>query len=81
MTMNEIKDILLWCLGFNYVILIIWFVGFVLAHDWMYSLHGRWFKLSVETFDAIHYSGFAAFKIGIFMFNLAPLIAIYIVSR
>ena len=77
MTINEIKYVLLWCTGLNYAILFIWFGAFVLAHDWMHKMHGRWFKISVETFDAIHYAGLAAYKIGILLLNLVPLIAVW----
>jgi len=78
--MNEIKNVLLWCTGLNYAILFIWFGVFVFAHDWMYGLHGRWFKLSIETFDAIHYAGLAGYKIAIILLNLVPLIALCLVS-
>jgi hypothetical protein len=77
---HEIKEILLWCVCINYALLIIWFGIFVLAHDWMYRLHKRWFKLSVEAFDAIHYAGMAVYKIGIMVFNLVPLAALYFSS-
>jgi hypothetical protein len=80
MTMNEFKNVLLWCLGINYAVLIIWFCVFVLAHDRMYGLHSRWFKFSVETFDAIHYAGLAVYKIGILLFNLVPLVVLYFIS-
>jgi hypothetical protein len=79
-TANEIKSVLFWCVGLNYAILFIWFGVFVLTHDWMYRMHGRWFKLSVETFDAIHYAGLSAYKIGIILLNLVPLIALCLVS-
>ena len=69
MTMNEFKEILLWCLGLNYAILIIWFGVFIFAHDWIYRMHSRWFKLSIETFDAIHYAGLAVYKIGIILYS------------
>ena len=45
----------------------------------MYGLHGLWFYLSVEPFDALHYSGMALYKIGMPLFNLVPYIALYIV--
>jgi hypothetical protein len=80
MAINDIKNVLLWCLGVNYAVLIIWFCAFVFAHNWMYGLHSRWFKLSVEIFDAIHYAGLAVYKIGILLFNLVPLIALYFLS-
>jgi hypothetical protein len=79
MTTAEMKDVLLWCVGLNYAILLIWFGVFVFAHDWMYGMHGRWFKLSVETFDTIHYAGLAVYKIGILLLNLVPLLALCLV--
>ena len=80
MTTNDLRDVLLWCTGINYAVLLVWFGVFVFAHDWMYRIHGRWFKFSLETFDAIHYAGLAVYKIGIILLNLVPLIALYIVS-
>jgi len=78
MTVCEIKNILLWCVGLNYAVLFIWFGAFVFAHDRMYKMHLRWFSLSVEAFDAIHYAGLAVYKIGILLFFLVPLIALVV---
>jgi hypothetical protein len=61
-------------------ILFTWFAVFVFAHDWMYGMHGRWFKLSAETFDALHYAGLSVYKICIILLNLVPLIALYLAS-
>lgn len=80
MTTNEIKELLLWCVGINYAVLLVWFGAFVGAHDWLYRMHARWFKLSVETFDALHYAGVAIYKIGILLFNVVPLAALYFSS-
>ena len=80
MTINEIKYVLLWCTGLNYLVLLVWFGVFVFAHDWMYKMHGRWFKLSIEAFDAIHYAGLAIYKIGILLLNLVPLLAVYVMA-
>jgi hypothetical protein len=78
MTLSEIKEVLLWCLGINYGVLLVWFGVFIYAHDWMYRLHTRWFKLSVETFDALHYAGMSVYKIGVILLNLVPLVALCI---
>jgi len=77
MSVIEIKTFLLWSLCINYALLLVWAGAFIWAHDWMHNLHGRWFKLSVETFDAMHYAGMAIYKIGIFLLNLVPLLALY----
>ena len=73
------RDVLLWCAVINYGVLFAWFLFFLLTHDWMYRLHGRWFHLSVEQFDTLHYAGMAIFKIGILLFNLAPYVALHLV--
>jgi hypothetical protein len=47
----------------NYAVLFTWFGVFVFAHDRMCGMHARWSKLSVETFDAIHYAGLSVYKV------------------
>ncbi|MGH8491910.1 MAG: DUF6868 family protein [Moraxellaceae bacterium] len=69
---------LLWSLAVNYGILLLWLLAFVFARNMMRELHGRWFKLSDSAFDTVHYSGMAAYKIAIFFFNLAPLLALWL---
>ena len=80
MTVDIVRDALLWCFIINMGLLLLWFVMFMFAHDWIYRVHGRWFKLSVEQFDSIHYAGMAFYKTAIFVFNLVPYIALCIVD-
>jgi len=75
-TLILLKDVLVWSIAINYGFLLLWFAFFVVAHDWMYRFHSRWFRLSVDTFDAIHYAGMAAYKLGILVLNLVPLVAL-----
>lgn len=65
-----------WCTVFDYAFLLVWYVGFVLAHDVVYRLHRRWFALTEERFDAIHYAGMAIFKVGTVLFALVPWLAL-----
>lgn len=76
MSVKEIHDFLLYSLVINYLILLVWFGLFVKAHDFIYRLHSRWFNISMQTFDTIHYSGLAVYKIGIILLNLVPLLAL-----
>lgn len=78
MTLNEIKNALLWCVGINYALLVIWFCTFIYAHDWLHCMHGRWFKMPVESFNILNYAGMAAYKLGIILFNLVPLVALFV---
>lgn len=45
----------------------------------MYRMHRKLFKMSVETFDAIHYAGLAFHKILIIVFIIGPYVALYFV--
>ena len=78
MTIETIQEALLWCLLINVILLMWWFLIIILAHDWVYRMHGRWFKMSREQFDIIHYSGMALHKIFILFFLVVPLLVLWI---
>jgi hypothetical protein len=80
MTVELIRDSLAWCAVINIGVLLLWFLGFTLAHDWIYRIHGKWFKLSWEKFDAIHYASMGFFKICVILFNVTPYLALRIVG-
>ena len=80
MSIGDLKYFLLWSTAINYAVLIVWFVVFVYARDWLYRAHSRWFKFPTETFDALNYAGIAVYKIGILLLNVVPLIALYLAS-
>lgn len=81
MTVELLRAVLGWSIVINYAVLLLWFVMFAFAHDWLYRLHGRWFAMPVERFNAIHYGGMAIYKIGIFLFSLAPYLALCLAGR
>jgi hypothetical protein len=81
MNIDTLRRALLWCTVINYGILLMWFFAFMMAHDWMYEFHGRWFDLSVDQFDMLHYAGISIYKLGIILLNLVPYIALHIVKR
>jgi len=80
MTVETVRELLLWSAVINYGVLLLWFMVFTLAHDWLFRLHGKWFRISVEQFDATHYVGMAIYKIGVLLFALVPYIALLIVT-
>lgn len=80
MAIEVTRNVLLWCTVIDYGLLLVWFAFLATAHEWMRQFHGKWFRLSSDQFDAIHYAGMAMFKIGIFLLNLVPLIALSIVG-
>ena len=80
MTIEVTRTFLLWCTVINYGVLLVWFLTFVFAHDWIQRIHGRWFRLSRDQFDALHYAGMSIFKIGIILLNLVPSVVLSILS-
>ena len=78
MSIEMIRAVLGWCSIINMGLLLWWFLILLFAHDWVYRFHSKWFKLSPETFDAIHYTGIAFFKIVVFVFNIVPYFALRI---
>lgn len=74
--MHNIPHFLLWCTALNFLILTVWFLAFMFAHDALYRLHTVWFKMTREQFDSIHYLSMAIYKVGVLLFNLVPYLAL-----
>lgn len=75
MALENLQVFLAWCAGIHYALLLLWFGVFTLAHDWLYRMHSRWFRLSPERFDELNYAGVAIYKIGVILFCVVPLVA------
>ena len=61
-------------------VLLAWYLLLVSPHAWLYRLWGRWFHLRAGQFDAFNFGGILLYKLGILLFNLAPLVALYLVG-
>ena len=79
MTIDILSSLLGWATVINLSIVTVWFLAFVFYHDVFFRWHSKWFKLSEEKFDTIHYAGMAFYKLGTYLFNLVPFLAIQIV--
>ena len=80
MSLAQARSFLLWCTILNYGVLMLWGVLMLLPHAWIYRLTSRFIRMTPETFDAMQYGGIVFYKLLIFVFNLVPLIALYIVG-
>ena len=80
MSILEAREFLGWCTVINLAVLLWWFAWLALAHDLVHRLHSRWFTMSVERFDSIHYAAMAAFKLAVVVLNLVPYLALRIVA-
>lgn len=80
MSISILRSVLLWSTILNFASLLCWFLLIVLPHGWLYRLWGRWFRLSVEQFDALNFGGIVLYKILILIFNLVPYVALLIAA-
>ncbi len=80
MNIQILKSFFLWCSIINIALLLLSTLICIYAPDWLYSMHGNWFSLSSETLNIIMYSYLGLFKIFIYIFNIAPLIALSIIK-
>ncbi len=80
MNVETLTAFLGWCTLLNFGLLLYWALFIIFAHDWTYRMHSRWFKLSPEKFDSLHYSLMGFFKMGVIIFNLVPYLALRIVT-
>jgi Family of unknown function (DUF6868) len=69
-----------WCIVINITILLWWVLLIIFAHDWVYKIHSKWFYLEQQQFDTVHYAGIAIYKLSIFIFNIAPYLALRIIT-
>lgn len=76
-----LRHVLQYATLINYIILIFWFCMFVFARPFLKRVHRQWFNLSDRHFDAINYAGIAIYKILVIVFNLVPLLALYLVGQ
>jgi len=79
MTIELIESVLGWSALINLGILLWWFLFMTLAHDWTYRMHSRFYKISMESFDSLHYAGMMFLKLATLMFFIAPYLALRIV--
>ncbi len=79
MTVEILRSALLWCGIINYAGLALWAAAPFPAPG-LIRLPCRWLRLTAEQIDAINYSGMLLFKLGIFLFNLVPYVALRLVA-
>lgn len=80
MTVDTLQAALGWASLLNMGLLLFWFAMFMIAHDWIYGVHSKWFSISVERFDGMHYALMGFYELTIFVVLLGPYLALRIVG-
>lgn len=76
MNPEDLQSFFGWMTLLNSGILLFWAILLMRLKNWVYEIHSRWFDISREEFDSIHYRGMAYFKMAIILLNLAPYVAL-----
>jgi hypothetical protein len=75
-TLESLATILGGSFLISYAFLLVWFLFFLLAPDCLYGLNTKWFPISRNDFNLLHYGGMAFLKIINLVFFLCPFLAI-----
>lgn len=77
MTYETLFDFFLWSTVFNVIVLAWWSAWIMGAGNFVYKMHSKWFEMSREDFNKLHYFGLAFYKLMIILFNLVPLLVLW----
>ena len=80
MDMHTLTAFFMWCTILNGGLLILSFLMLISAGDLAYKIHGRWFPMPRETYNAALFSFVAIFKMLWLIFNLVPFVALLIIG-
>ncbi len=80
MDIPTLTAFLMWCSLINGSLLVIWSLVYMLAPDWVYGIHNRWFPLDREHYNLVIYQLVGLFKILFLLFNLVPYIALLLLG-
>ena len=79
MDMHTLRNFFLWCTLINAGLLVVGALAFLPLRDMIYRIHGKFFPMSRETFNAVFYALIGAYKIVIFVFNLVPWLVLTVI--
>ena len=80
MNIATLTTFFMWCTIINVVILFTWTIVFAFTPDFIYRTLTKWFPMPRETFNVVHYSALAVYRILFVVFILVPFVALLIVG-
>ena len=79
MTIEIARNFFFWCSIINYAMLLLWALPYAFWRDGLYRWWCWWVPVSQEQFNMLNIAGISIYKIAIFLFNIVPCIALYLV--
>jgi len=79
MDIQMLTKFFMWSTILNTGLLILSFLTWVFAADFVHKMHGKWFPMPRKTFNAVSYSFIGMYKIIIFVLNVVPWVVLAII--
>ena len=80
MDIQTLTTFFMWCTIINGAILVLWALTCMLALNWVFRMHNKWFNISREAFNVVIYSFLGLFKITFLFLNVVPYVALLIIG-
>jgi hypothetical protein len=80
MDIETVRHFFAWCTVINYAMLLLWFALHMSLNSWLVGISQRFFRIPPEKYDSATYKGMMFYKLAIFLFNLAPYLALRVIS-
>jgi len=80
MDIQTLTSFFMWYTILNIGLLMLSFLMFVFAGDFVYRMHSKWFPMPRERFNSVIYSFIGFYKIIVIVFNVVPWIALTIIG-
>ena len=79
MSIETARSFFLWCSIINYGLLLVWAALATLGKRPLFKLTARLFHVTDSQMDLLNICGITLYKMVIFLFNIVPCVALYIV--
>jgi len=80
MTINVLRQFFMWCMVLNGAVLMLSFLFWLGAKEWICQQHQRLFGISQEQLNFVAEFFFIGYKLFLISFNLIPYLALLILS-
>ena len=80
MDTEMLRVFFMWCSIVNISLLVVSFLLWIAASDWIYALQSKWFPMPRPTFNVIFYCLLGFYKITVYIVNIVPWVALEIIT-
>lgn len=80
MNIEMLTTFFMWCSIINVCLLLVSFLLWIVASDWIYTLQSKWFPMPRQTLTVVFYCFIGFYKIIVYIFNIVPWVVLEIIA-